>query len=323
MLPIETGQKVDKKSISSSFDDGLNDHRSHIDDGRSGGVEESSRFVPNKSQATPYRGNSHPTNADGNAQSGKPINRRRSSVGRSRAASFSKMSSSVGKKIAHKNSVFREDENVVRSSENTMHHLTSNGANEFKDANTRERAESRVSYTSEADSTGSRSSQETEEDVCFPMEREQVKLNGIDFGVINEFIREERQDNNSKHEEPIVRSFSIDDANPRYATSNTTGAPYRFQKSLAASKYTPMRALKSMFQRPKEERRTSSTGLSHLGQDERKIDFNSDDSFSEAEVKFGGACVTDGTSGGALPNRFSFFHSESEETVHAPDIPSL
>lgn len=56
------------------------------------------------------------------------------------------------------------------------------------------RRPSRSSIDSEADSHASRSSQETEEDVCFPMVGDHIRVNGIDFDEIDEFIREEREE---------------------------------------------------------------------------------------------------------------------------------
>ena len=64
---------------------------------------------------------------------------------------------------------------------------------EAQNSNKRERRPSRTSIDSEADSHASRSSQETEEDVCFPMLREHVRVKGIDFDEIEEFIRDEKE----------------------------------------------------------------------------------------------------------------------------------
>lgn len=83
--------------------------------------------------------------------------------------------------------------------------------------------------------------------------------------------------------------------------------------STAALKYTPKNILKNTFSRFEEIHDTSSSD---------EIELKVRDDGSSEQVKFGGARISDG-SNGSLPDRFSFFHSESEETVHAPDIPSL
>ncbi|KAG7661877.1 ALR1 [[Candida] subhashii] len=212
-----------------------------------------------------------------------------------------------------------------------------------------ERRQSRSSIDSEADSHASRSSQETEEDVCFPLLREHVRINGIDFDEIEEFIKDETEERNMimKQQQLIAernaQRFSIDHA---LATSASS------RHSNAALKYTPKNILKKTQTRLSQFRtRATSTndfpssttapptirapstihdsassyeeeyelkGMSpHLHEDDQ-----STTSSTLEQVKFGGARITDGTIG-SLPDRFSFFHSNSEETVHAPDIPSL
>lgn len=120
---------------------------------------------------------------------------------------------------------------------------------------------------SDHDSRGSRDSQETEEDVCFPMMPEHVRINGIDFDEIEEFIQESRlEDLKYNKEKEFVNTSSS-------------------ELSSAALKYTP----KNNF----EEAPGVSFGLNKIeGQDQ-------------------------------APDRFSFFCSESDETIHAPDIESL
>ncbi|KAG5421351.1 ALR1 [Candida metapsilosis] len=220
------------------------------------------------------------TTGTANNSDGKSGGRRGSSIGRPRALSFSKITPSMAKHTDQK-----ED-----------------GA--------KNRRGSRASVNS-ANSVRSRESQETEEDVWFPMEQKQVKINGIDFGVINEFIDEERNLNHV----PYERSFSVGD---NHFTPNDKS---RMQSS-ASLKYTPSNVLKSIVKRPVSEEEPGAVELSLLNNREGKSDSTSDESCFEGEVKFGGAQVTSGANG-SLPNRFSLFHSESEETVHAPDIPSL
>ena len=210
--------------------------------------------------------------------------------------------------------------------------ITSNGNGE----EVKIRRPSKSSIDSEADSHGSRSSQETEEDVCFPMMREHVKVNGIDFDEIDEFIREEREEAAMQREFLTRNQLAIEEisyensrkfdnlrrsGSANAIPSNTSGLS-RQPTSTAALKYTPKNILHKTFQRSNEVPESTSTTSSSLEELKARQAVGADDASSMEQVKFGGARVTDGTNG-TLPDRFSFFHSESEETVHAPDIPSL
>ncbi|KAF6072487.1 CorA-like Mg2+ transporter family protein [Candida albicans] len=179
------------------------------------------------------------------------------------------------------------------------------------------RRPSRSSIDSEADSHASRSSQETEEDVCFPMVGDHIRVNGIDFDEIDEFIREEREEaylqkqmiaknisridefqNLSKIILLVVHLKTLSRFEFTHENSSSSEEIYELKtKQQPPYKYDDQLSLTSS---------TSSTSGSGSGQ-----------------VKFGGARISDGINGGSLPDRFSLFHSESEETIHAPDIPSL
>ncbi|CAX42761.1 aluminum resistance protein, putative [Candida dubliniensis CD36] len=225
------------------------------------------------------------------------------------------------------------------------------------------RRPSRSSIDSEADSHASRSSQETEEDVCFPMVGDHIRVNGIDFDEIDEFIREEREEA-LLQKQMIAKNISrIDEfQNLSNTTSGASRHPYHSNNnnnnnkkgnnnnysgggsggsSIAALKYTPKNILKKTLSRFEitHENSSSSDEIYELKnhhfhhQKSPKYDDNDDDddqlsltsssSSSSGQVKFGGARISDGINGGSLPDRFSLFHSESEETIHAPDIPSL
>lgn len=174
------------------------------------------------------------------------------------------------------------------------------------------RRTSRSSIDSEADSHASRTSQETEEDVCFPMVRDHIRVNGIDFDEIDEFIREERDEKENQQQYMAKNALRIEEFQSLSATTSSS----RHKQSIgstAALKYTPKNILKNTFSRFEEIHDTSSSD---------EIELKVRDDGSSEQVKFGGARISDG-SNGSLPDRFSFFHSESEETVHAPDIPSL
>ncbi|RLV93817.1 Magnesium transporter ALR2 [Spathaspora sp. JA1] len=188
---------------------------------------------------------------------------------------------------------------------------------------------SRSSIDSEADSHASRSSQETEEDVCFPMSREHIRINGIDFDEIEEFIKEEQE---------LAQSMRIDHKDSRhFSTATGTGASTqqsqqkRSSLSSASMKYTPKNILKktqttlTKIKTHWEEQHPSSSS----SDPDRDIYYNVDekdphvfDDSSSDQVRFGGVKISD-RSTASLPQRFSFFHSDSDETVHAADIPSL
>ena len=191
-----------------------------------------------------------------------------------------------------------------------------------KDEDNRGRRGSKSSIDSD-DSHASRSSQETEEDVCFPMMREHIRINGIDFDEIDEFIREERDEAAMQQEFISRNKLTIEELEPHEKNRSTSLSRQKTQ-SQAAMKYTPRNILKSFskFEEVQDTETTTSSSDEVKFKKEANI-IDEDDSSSE-QVKFGGARISDGTSTqGSLPDRFSFFHSESEETVHAPDIPSL
>lgn len=155
-------------------------------------------------------------------------------------------------------------------------------------------------------------SQETDEDVCYPMtkdQKEHVLVNGIDFERIDAFVLEERREHAQFMKVPDYRHDA-------QASPNSV-----FKKpSKAAAKYL----YKRFFSKP-------------LHRDDpefvEKLDSSSTNSQSLHQVKFGGAKITEEagytTTEGSnslvaeLPTRFSFFDTINEETVHAPDIPTL
>ncbi|CUM64240.1 uncharacterized protein PRCAT00001835001 [Priceomyces carsonii] len=208
--------------------------------------------------------------------------------------------------------------------------------------NRRERRASRSSIDSDADSHASRSSQETEEDVCFPMLREHIRIKGIDFDEIEEFIKEEKEEERFMKEqqhliaERTAMRVSTQQGRSAGANSMVGGT------SSAALKYTPKNLLKrtnTVLHRFKSRNPHYKETLEYMKGDSLKEKLNSDsstvdedsekldskqfptDSESSENVKFGSTRINDSCS--LLPERFSFFSSESEETIHAPDIPSL
>lgn len=207
---------------------------------------------------------------------------------------------------------------------------------EAQNNNKRERRPSRTSIDSEADSHASRSSQETEEDVCFPMLREHVRVKGIDFDEIEEFIRDERENEMLvKEQQQMIAERTAMRVDTGHGSARDVGP------SKNALKYTPSNILgKATFGKFGKKNTYTGDNMSSSGiniserahSDSSTVTDESasrrynektlgDEDTSSENVKFGGARINDSDS--VLPERFSFFCSESEETIHAPDIPSL
>lgn len=192
----------------------------------------------------------------------------------------------------------------------------------------RERRPSRTLMDLEADSHALRSSQETEEDVCFPMLREHVRINGIDFDEIEDFVNEEREEQMLARERA---EQNAQDAFGRLNTGRASGSSVAAKPNRNTAKYTPKNILlktTSALLRSKtreEARFRNDTRKPRLPSDSSSDDYvyekRVDEDDSSENVKFGGTRINDGDL--VLPHRFSFFHSDNEETVHAPDIPSL
>ncbi|KAI5950057.1 hypothetical protein KGF57_004402 [Candida theae] len=295
-----------------------------------------SHSQPNRSYMTSLRKDFYLKDDEDNTALPVPIIHNSTSGGKARTKSTSETLAPIIKKKTHRSNSNNLEADIsspmtkIKTNESFI--INNNGNGE----EAKIRRPSRTSIDSEADSHGSRSSQETEEDVCFPMMREHVKVNGIDFDEIDEFIREEREEaamqrdfltknesaieeishENSRKFEKYGRGSSVNGI-----PSNTSGLS-RQPTSTAALKYTPKNILHRTVQRSNEVPESTSTTSSSLEELKARQALESDDVSSAEQVKFGGARITDGMNG-TLPDRFSFFHSESEETVHAPDIPSL
>lgn len=161
----------------------------------------------------------------------------------------------------------------------------------------------------------SRESQETEEDVCFPMELPgHQRINGIDFDELEEFASQSREEGNGRDfNAPIINVNKVrttDDKNSSISTSTIL--------SEAAIKYTPTLVVK-------ESEQTDFNGEIYDNSQLRGISFG-DNKVELDDIN----CVNSPNSPSGcelhnyiVPNRFSFFSSFSDETVHAPDIPSL
>lgn len=187
----------------------------------------------------------------------------------------------------------------------------------YSDKSNKERRPSMSSIDSDVISHGSRSSQETEEDVCFPMLREHVRINGIDFDEIDEFINEERDNAETLKQQQQQLGQRLE---PFVSTTSRV-----VHSSQATLKYTPKNILQKTF-----TRKTYDTGSNKDLLGNEKFQPTSDSSLtdedfrkmspgSEEFVTF----ADKSNASSSLPDRFSFFSTKMEETIHAPDIPSL
>ncbi|KOG99773.1 putative Mg(2+) transporter ALR2 DI49_1607 [Saccharomyces eubayanus] len=184
----------------------------------------------------------------------------------------------------------------------------------------------RASFDSDV-SQPSRESQETEEDVCFPMHPQlHTRVNGIDFDEIEEYAQfataEKKQYLASLQgsNEQMVGNMSHDIG---FTSSTSTSG------SSAALKYTPRISQTGGYSNSTNEadickkkedededdksgpRPGVSFGKNKVEEEDDKIPSHNPAYLSYENTDF------------QIPNRFSFFCSESDETVHASDIPSL
>lgn len=202
------------------------------------------------------------------------------------------------------------------------------------------RKTTRGSYDSD-DSKGSRDSQETEEDVWFPMEPQlHTRANGIDFDELEEFAQHTRQ----MRDEYLasMRPHSPESKDGKLDVSTSSGTSLS-RMSSAALKYTP---------RPSAQQAPSSSqsNSSEFKRGDGKEDFEKVSILSPSPelpgVQFGTRNKIEGedehrneyesrsfsqdyapkdysNNNFVIPNRFSFFCSDSEETIHSTDIASL
>lgn len=185
----------------------------------------------------------------------------------------------------------------------------------------RERRTSRTSVDSEADSHASRSSQETEEDVCFPMLREHVRINGIDFDEVEDFINDEREAQAYIKEQQTFRDDrSLKLKKTVSAISTSKNARRYSPKNILRKTTSAINRMKTNHENPYFNEvpviRPPSDSTEDAVDSEKLEDYESSEN-----VKFGATKINDSILD--LPDRFSFFHSANEETVHAPDLPSL
>lgn len=198
------------------------------------------------------------------------------------------------------------------------------------------RKTTRGSYDSD-NSQGSRDTQETEEDVCFPMEPQvHTRVNGIDFDELEEFAQYTREARESylaslRPESPESKENKLD-----VSTSSGTSLS---RMSSAALKYTP----RPSAQQPGSFSNSSDIKMDEEEEEAEKISFISplpeipgvsfdtrnkiegeDQSNNKPYYFTPDNTPTDYSNNNfVIPNRFSFFCSDSEETIHTTDIASL
>jgi len=203
----------------------------------------------------------------------------------------------------------------------------------------------RESFDSD-NSQASGESQETEEDVWFPLSPQlHTRINGIDFDELEEFAQSQSE-RNANYLTTMATAPAVGNFNPNGLGSTSTSTSVSM--SSAALKYTP---------RPSAQQQVNSSSSnenplfeqSHVLQDNKKdeavgVSFGNNkiegEFFDEKPMKFEGTQLPSSTRSEielqtvsgimpyngvpyVAPDRFSFFNSSSEETVHSTDIPSL
>ncbi|SCU98699.1 LAFA_0G19658g1_1 [Lachancea sp. 'fantastica'] len=208
--------------------------------------------------------------------------------------------------------------NSDSSSTRPMHFLTKTvSARSNQSENIREQAMrrrlSRVSIESD-NSHASRESQETEEDVCFPMERlEHLRINGIDFDELEEFAIQSREESfnggvNNMPVEPInINQHTLNKEGSSSSTATTT--------STAALKYTPKSS-------SPEVKKVTTQNQESVAPTHEGIFFGNNKVENDESENLR-ASNTYNMENYVVPDRFSFFRSDSDETIHGPDIASL
>lgn len=201
------------------------------------------------------------------------------------------------------------------------------------------RKTTRGSYDSD-DSQGSRDTQETEEDVCFPMEpQSHSRINGIDFDELEEFAQHTRQMKEQYLEstQPSLSHNNNDRLNG--STSSSISLP---RVSSAALRYTPRPSAQqpasssisnSLESKRDEEEETEKISYVSPLTDSPGVQFDTRNRIEGEDLNKNGYQYhyfnQDYTPTGysnnnfVIPNRFSFFCSDSEETIHTTDIASL
>ncbi|QLL33330.1 hypothetical protein HG536_0E02410 [Torulaspora globosa] len=189
----------------------------------------------------------------------------------------------------------------------------------------------RASFDS-GDSKASRESQETEEDVCFPMPPQlHTRVNGIDFDELEEFAQASIEQNQYvalKNQQPCKEPAQNVTSMWKHGGSSSSTTT---SVSSAAIRYTPKPSDDAASPSSQEEALAQAPGISFgankVEEDEPQEKYTKRPYGEQAGVGSRNPPQNYASESYqpefAVPNRFSFFSSESEETVHATDIASL
>lgn len=159
------------------------------------------------------------------------------------------------------------------------------------------------------DSQASHLSQETEKDVCFPIQkREHTRINGVDFDELDEFVGQERDFINSNlftQPSDILKNPSKIDINKAQSSSDSTTSA-----SSAALKYIPKFS-------------SAKNGISFGNNKVEPDEYDEDDM-----KKYNNGYPQESpypieNEHYVVPDRFSYFSSDVADTVHSPDLSSL
>lgn len=213
------------------------------------------------------------------------------------------------------------------------------------------------SSVNEAGSTLSFADEQTEEDVCFPMVKAEGRT-GVNFKELDEFSAESRLNYDPRRRMTYEHDYYCKDENSRRGKcSHRPLVPVSIDEGLvtpvnslgarAAAAAASARGSTGVVVRSTGMPLSDSTQADSSGEDDDNLRVNSsipdfktpftptgnstrDDIYSprlapKSEFKEKADSVLSLPLGdkGYLPDRFSFFASESDETIHAPDIPSL
>lgn len=181
----------------------------------------------------------------------------------------------------------------------------------------------RASFSSD-NSQASRESQETEEDVCFPMPPQlHSRVNGIDFDELQEFAEQ-------VNEQKKVYELTLKSNTGSNVVAVNSGSSSSIATSEAALKYTPRHAREENLAKAEsnEEKHVSDPESSvpppGISFGNNKIE-GEDDAYPYKPQQYTQTPENQyyGDGNFKAPDRFSFFCSDLEETVHATDIGSL
>ncbi|CCK73398.1 Mg(2+) transporter ALR1 NDAI_0G04130 [Naumovozyma dairenensis CBS 421] len=192
--------------------------------------------------------------------------------------------------------------------------------------------QTRASFDSDA-SQLSGDSQETEEDVCFPMPPQlHTRVNGIDFDELEEFAE---HCNDLKKQYVTSLNTNQQSASSYFQNGGAMSTCTSTSSSSAALKYTPKVA--NISQEKTDNYNEALEEDEHKEEEENKEKLPSSYFGNTPGVSFGNNKIEADYSGNDIgvsdfaygnetfnvPDRFSFFCSESEETTHSPDVASL